>query len=124
MMAEAFHEAGYIEKWGKGIGIVMEVCRDADIPEPVFTVRQNGLDVAFVLNGDTNTPAVRNKGLTESQKAVLEAVKNGCRTRAEISAVTFLSDATVKRAIGTLIDIRLLKRIGAKRTGYWEIIDE
>jgi len=77
----------------------------------VFDVRQNGLNVTF-FNKDGQQSFSEVKGLTDSQKAVLDAIRNECRTRAEISSATGLSDPTVKRVISVLMDSRLIRREG------------
>lgn len=36
LIAEVFHRAGYVERWGRGTNRVIEMCRQAGTPEPEF----------------------------------------------------------------------------------------
>src|SRR6185437_9373907 len=43
LIADVFFMAGYIESWGRGINIMMEGCKDYNIPEPLIIEEQGGL---------------------------------------------------------------------------------
>ncbi|MBR3476235.1 MAG: hypothetical protein IKH39_03640 [Candidatus Methanomethylophilaceae archaeon] len=118
LMAEAFHEAGYIEKWGKGIGMIIESCKEAGLPVPIFQVRQNGLDVTIENPSAETVPA----GLSDAEEAVMRAIMNGCRTRTAISAETGFSDAKVKRAISSLTESNRIRREGSNKNGRWVVL--
>ena len=49
-MAAVFHEAGFSESWGKGIGMMLEACKKNGNPPPEFIVRHGGLEILFEAN--------------------------------------------------------------------------
>ena len=121
-LAEAFHEAGFIEKWGKGIGMVLETCVNAGLPKPTFETYFKGLRVTFIDKEEKEPgPSIE---LTESHMAVLDAIKNGCRTRLAISEFTGLTNATIKRNLHDLIASERIRREGSNKRGYWLILDK
>ena len=82
-------------------------------------------------NDDTINHQVNITKLSDRQRRIYEAIKNGTindTINDTINAQT-LSDAlgasviTVKRDLYVLRDLNLIKYIGSNKTGHWEIVD-
>ncbi|MBU6159329.1 MAG: hypothetical protein KGP35_09935 [Bacteroidetes bacterium] len=48
-LASAFFRAGLIETWGRGTLKIIEECKSANIPSPIFQKDVNGITVTFKL---------------------------------------------------------------------------
>lgn len=46
-LAEAFYKAGFVERWGKGINAVLNVCAENNLPMPLFKEDSKGLRVTL-----------------------------------------------------------------------------
>ena len=63
IIADVFHRAGLIEKWGRGTNRVIEMCKKHGVPPPLFEERQGFLIVTFraqlVAEGAAGTSGAR-----------------------------------------------------------------
>lgn len=118
-MAEAFYEAGYIEKWGKGISTVLEQCTLSGIPAPTFTVRQNGLDVEFV--GKLHSISdIADTDLTPRERTIMDMIRNGeFTTIKEVSQKLSVSHGTVESTLKSLTEKGMIIRVGSTKSGSW-----
>ena len=120
-MAEAFYEAGYIEKWGKGISTVLEQCTLSGIPAPTFTVRQNGLDVEFTGN-IPHVPDIADTELTSREMYLLDMIRNGeFTTIKDVSRKMSVSHGTVESTLKSLTEKGMIIRVGSTKSGSWKI---
>ena len=72
---------------------------------------------------DTLNPSSRKIGMSEAQRAVYDSVKkDNSITINEIILKTGLSRPTVTRALKSLQEMEMIRRIGSKKTGHWEVI--
>ena len=62
-------------------------------------------------------------GLSEREKKVLELLRQDpTLTRAKMAGILGCSDATIKRALGSMVQKNVIRRIGANKKGEWIII--
>ena len=62
-------------------------------------------------------------GLSEREKKVLELLgQDPTLTRAKLAGILGCSDATIKRALGSMVQKNVIRRIGANKKGEWIII--
>lgn len=47
-IAKVFFRAGYIEEWGRGTVNVVKYCKEAGLPEPVYTDKWGGIAAIFI----------------------------------------------------------------------------
>ncbi|MCL2711974.1 MAG: hypothetical protein FWD37_01700 [Methanomassiliicoccaceae archaeon] len=126
-MAKVFYDAGRIEKWGIGIGMIMRSCRNAGMPDPKFEIFSDGLRVTFrpAAKLKIHSATANTEGLTPSEKKVYAVIAEGKFTTAEEAASSLgLSVVTVKRTTVKLKEKGLIRRTGSKKTGDWESICE
>ena len=61
--------------------------------------------------------------LSATEQDVLKAIKdNNSVTRLQLSKIVNKSEATVQRAISTLVKGHYIKRVGSNKRGYWKIL--
>jgi len=124
-MAEVFHKAGYVEAWGKGIDLIRKECRENGNPDPIFNVRQGGLDVRFTPNRiiEYKIPVKLPVGLTDKEIRVCELInKDKGITFIEIAERLGISESTVERTVRSLIKKSIIMRLGSKKTGSWKFL--
>jgi ATP-dependent DNA helicase RecG len=79
IIADVFHRAGLIEKWGRGTNRVIAMCRDAGIPAPEFEETAGAAVVRFrVKVGPTPqvTPQVPDKYPTSARQVLTALAKS------------------------------------------------
>jgi ATP-dependent DNA helicase RecG len=92
-VANAFFRAGMIEAWGRGIERIMEACRAAEVPAPVWRYEHTGLWVEFAyrvrgeVTGEVGPqPESRPESRPESlEVGVLSLLARGPMAKAELS---------------------------------------
>ena len=89
--------------------------------QPIFEATEDFLKTdLFRLKGHRDP---KNDPLNKIQVHLLNALKTKPKANyATLATILDVSPATVKRNIQKLKNIGALKRIGSKKTGYWEVI--
>ncbi len=124
LIADLFHRIRYIEKWGRGIKLILS-------KEPKTKFEEIGSHFIVSLKRKTapETPA-RTKGVTEkvtekvteNQEKILELISTNRQiTVIELAKETGISRKSTLSNISKLKQKKLLKRIGPDKGGYWEI---
>jgi len=143
-IAATFFRAGLIEAWGRGTIKIMQACKLAGLPAPVFTYEPSGLTIEFkgkVAKGTTRkaqkatqetTREVQETTRKTTQKTsqkmgdrIIEIIKaNPAMGRSELSNLLGdISEGGVRYHLEKLKARGIIKRVGADKGGYWEIID-
>ncbi len=131
-IANVFYRAGYIEHWGRGIQKICDACKELGAEPPVYELLGNGLRLHFkalasALIDEAKTPKVHDEPIDEPKEnllneKIIRLLRNEPNiTYDELVVETGVSRSTIKRAIGNLAADGLVKRIGGKRYGHWEI---
>ena len=117
LIAQAFHFAGVIERWGTGTTRIVRLCREQGLPAPEFTHWQGGLRVTFLK--DPYTPErLRRMGLNERQiKAVLYVKGQGRISNREYQELVGVSKRTASRDLDNLVERGILERVGETGKG-------
>ena len=131
-IANAFFKAGFIEAWGRGIEKICESCKEYGIPLPVYTIRTS--EMMVMLKGQiSKAPSKYQKlqngalegALEERENSVLRMIlEKPDITQFEIGEYLNLSKKAVQIVIKELITKNKIIRVGGKRYGRWEIINE
>ncbi len=120
-IANALFRSGYIESWGRGTIKIINECKKAGIPEPVFTYDSSDISVEF-RKDIYNEKYMHSLDLNERQvKAVLYVKKKGRITNKEYQEINNTTDRTALRDLETLIEMNIIKRIGEKKGAYYEL---
>lgn len=119
IMAEVFHEAGFVEKWGKGIGTVLAACDDAELPQPTFEVFFKGLLVTF---NEKPIDALIPIELTQRERVVLEMIRKGeFTTNIGMAEKLSVSRSAMESTMRSLKSKKLIERVGSDKNGHWRI---
>lgn len=102
------------ESWGRGTIKIINECRQAGIPDPVFNYDSSDISVEF--RKDIYFPEYLDSlGLTERQvKAVLYVKEKGKITNREFQSLYNVSKATATRDLSELENKQLLMNKGTK----------
>lgn len=124
ILADVLYRTGYIEKFGRGIGIIIELCTRAGHPTPEFEDRRGEVVVRFRAAG--YVPPLRiGHDLTERQRRILLALDElGPVSRgqileaigADVASDTVGDDLQVLRGLG------LADGYGHGRGARWKIV--
>lgn len=92
----------------------------------VFVVKPN-ID-PIKLNADPINDPIKNRtgnsGLTEREARVVDMLRNeSTLTRAQMAQILGCSDATIKRALQSLVQKNAIRRIGSRKKGEWLIAE-
>ena len=130
-IANTFFRAGDIEAWGRGIERIFTACKNDGFSTPEFRYDASGIWTTFkfeyperaTTQSDQKTTQKTIQNLTGRQQAILSFIKEHPEaTRKEISESLFTEDC-VKYNLSRLQELGLLKRIGGRKQGYWQIIE-
>ena len=130
-IARVLYLSNYLENWGSGIKRMVDLCREQNVPEPEFTIREATVVVTFrrasyknVTQNDTqNDTQNKHIGTTsrkslKRQRQVANYISNNPYANVEELSTHFdVSIITIKRDIKTIG----IKWVGPSKTGHWEI---
>jgi ATP-dependent DNA helicase RecG len=116
-IANIFHDAGLIERWGHGTVKMVRDCVKAGLPEPTFEENAGGMLVT--LPKDTYSEEYLNKkGLNERQiKGVLHVKEYGSISNNEYQEITGAIKRTASRDLTELVEKSLLIKTGSTGKG-------
>ena len=130
---EPFFRAGEIEAWERGIERIITACKNDGFSTPEFRYDASGVWTTFkfeyperaTTQSDQKTTQKTIQNLTEQQQAMLSFIKEHPEaTRKEISeSLSNITEDGVKYNLSRLQELGLLKRIGGRKQGYWQIIE-
>ena len=123
-IANTFFRAGFIESWGCGIEKICTLCKNYGISEPEYTVHSNDIMMMFKTNDGINdgiNDAANTLSKTDITILALINDKNSI-TAEELCGKTEFSRPTVERTLKKLKELKIIERIGSRKTGYWKIL--
>ena len=116
-IANALFRSGYIESWGRGTLKIIRECKQAGIPEPVFSYDSSDISVEF-RKDIYNEKYLQSLNLNDRQvKAVLFAKEKGKLTNSDYQTLNDVSRETATGDLKQLIDKQLIKPSGQKGAG-------
>ncbi len=148
LIAKVFYLAGFIENWGRGYEKIRNAFAKENLQIPTFEQVRGGVmatiqrEVFVTLNkqnggdngGDVSesdriNDRIKSLQLTDNQVKVFYFIKEGDRINEENDRITVgyiseklnLSAPTVQRIMKALEQKGLIRRIGSRKTGYWQI---
>ena len=115
LIAMLFYDAGLIERYGSGIGRMLDECRRLSFPPPEFDEFQAGFQVVF--HKDIYTEKhLAEMGLNPRQsKAVHYSREHGSITNKEYQDLNAVSNKTAYLDLNDLMDKGMLKAAGSGR---------
>jgi ATP-dependent DNA helicase RecG len=121
LIAHALFLIKFIEQWGTGTLRMIEVCREAGLPEPEFAELSGAFVVTFRQSRLTRE-YLEGLGLSPRQIAAVEYLRTRGRiTKREYVAVTGASARTAVAELHTLVDKGLLVPTGQGRARHYRL---
>ncbi len=122
LLAESLYLARYIEKAGSGTERMIELCREAGLPEPTFELRAGSFVVT--LWRDWMTEAVlAGLALNERQQRVVALVKTGGRIgNLDYQQRFAVSKPTASRDLEDMVSKGVLEKVGTTGKGTYYVI--
>ena len=152
LIAEAFYYAGFIENWGRGFEKIHNAFIAEKLKLPTFATHTGGFEVdilrekyvvmsgydkimdrAGALNVTDGTINIIEQ-LTDRQKNILKLLGyydtdgtlngalNGALNSAALEEKLGIPRRSLTRELNDLVSKGLIRRVGAKKNGYWEIV--
>lgn len=135
-IAEFFKNMGWIEKYGSGIGRIINYFKEANLPVPTFENHSGGfLVTVYAPDNENSKMKVVEKvvekdvekvveNLTDNQIKIIQLIeKNKFVSAKEIAATIKISHRKVQENMLKLKSSGRIKRIGPAKGGYWEVIE-
>ena len=131
IIADLFHRMDKVEEIGSGIDRMRNLLRDANLKEPVFEMTTFFRtifyrDPEYALKGEVEDIArertrVKTRGKTRDK--ILGLLRqNSQLTVDEMADILEITIKDVEWQIKKLKDEGLLKRVGSRKEGYWEVV--
>jgi len=123
LLAESLYLARYIERVGSGTQTMIELCREAGLPEPQFEQRE-GFFVTTIWRDWLTPEILAGMNLNERQvKAVKHAKMTGRITNALYREITGVSDSTALREIRQLTHLGIFQKVGdTGQSAYYVVV--
>jgi len=115
-----------IEKWGSGLRRIYEECEKHNVKVD-FNVMKYGFSIVFHRGrtnfGDGVKDGVKDGvNLNINQKKIMFLIKNNPSiTSKELSKEIGINTRNIEKNISKLKKLKLLKRIGSDKTGFWKV---
>ncbi|GHV57612.1 transcriptional regulator [Deltaproteobacteria bacterium] len=133
LLAQLMYYSKDIESFGTGLKRIAAACKEVGV-NVEFLMKKRGFAVAFyrpdenfLTTGKTSgvvRNVARNDVLNKPEKMILEAIaENHTITAEQLAVAVKKSGRTVQRYLNSLQNKNVIRRVGAKKGGRWEIID-
>jgi len=129
LIAELLHRVHFIEKWGRGIKLILSKEPDAEFSEVgtkfITTFKRKSYYEGKKVGEKVVEGSQKKLGekLGENEKRIIEfVVKNKFVTIPELSKLLGISTTAVENNLAKLKAKGILKRIGPAKGGYWEVV--
>lgn len=126
LIAEMLHRVHFIEKWGRGIKLMLSKEPDTEFSEVgtkfITTFKRRSYfegKKEFEKLGENGIEGITQK---TTQKIIEAVTKKSDITQKELAAVIGITEDGVKYHITRLRKKGVLKRIGPDKGGYWEVV--
>ncbi len=122
LIAEALYLTRYIERVGSGTQTMIELCREAGLPEPQFEQR-GGFFVVTLWRDWLTDRVIAELGLNERQRQAIVYLKSrGFITNAEYRTTLRTTRATAKRDLESLAIKGIVRLKGSGRGSHYELL--
>lgn len=122
MLADVCFKVGYIDSWGRGTIKIIEACKEAGLPEPVWKEEQGGF-LSKISKDWFTEDQLKKLGLNKRQiKAVEFVKKNGKIANKDYQKLNDVSKKTASRDLSEMVELNVLKSSGVLGAGaFYEI---
>ena len=122
LIAEMLHRVHFIEKWGRGIKLILFKEPDTEFSE-VGTKFITTFKRRSYLEGKKGFEKLGENRTQKTTQIIIEAITiKSDITQKELATIIGITEDGVKYHITRLRKQGLLKRIGPDKGGYWEVL--
>jgi ATP-dependent DNA helicase RecG len=122
LIAEMLHRVHFIEKWGRGIRLILSKEPDTKFSE-VGTKFITTFKRKSFIEDKQELEKGKEKTTQKTTQKIIEAIVNKSDiTQKELAAVIGITEDGVKYHVTRLREKGVLKRIGPDKGGYWEVV--
>jgi len=124
IIADLFAKIHFGEKMGTGFERIREICQKENTPFPEIEFNENYFYVTFMQSREYLKLAKKEiPGTTQktTQKIIALIRQNPSITREELAKILNITPDGVKYHLNNLKKKGILKRIGGRKGGYWEV---
>ncbi|MBO5809644.1 MAG: putative DNA binding domain-containing protein [Bacteroidales bacterium] len=133
LIANVLYLSTYLEKWGSGVSRIMDVCKQHNVPEPIYEDRGGFIHIIFKRNSYKGDDEPQNepqnepqktylKKLSDRQRRIINAIQSEPRlTKQEIAQIISVSESTVSREIKKINNYISVYWSGPSKGGNWII---
>jgi uncharacterized membrane protein len=122
LLAESLYLARYIEKAGSGTERMIELCREAGLPEPTFELRAGSFIVTLWRDWLTNAVFAKLR-ISDRQRMAIEFMKrHGKITNSEYREAVGASRATASRDLDELLTLGVVEKVGTTGRGIYYVL--
>ena len=112
LIAESLYLVRYIERAGSGTQAMIELCREAVLPEPDFEQRQGSFVVTLWRDWLTDEVMAQLHLNDRQRQAIAQVRATGSISNAQYRDVTGISERTASRELRQLGNLGVLERVG------------
>ena len=121
LIADVFYKAGFIESWGRGTQRIIDTCIKEGLPAPVYEYKMGFLYLIFS-NERINE---RINELSDMEREVYQILREEPTIRQiDLANRLDLTEQYIRKLIKKLKEHGWIERIGARKNGYWKIIEK
>lgn len=119
LIAEPLYLARYIERAGSGTQTMIELCREAGLPEPSFEQR-SGFFVITLWRDWLTDDVLSSHGLNKRQKQVIDSLRIQDKiTNADYQKTYAVSKRTATLDLSELVAMKLIDKVGTTGKGVY-----
>ncbi len=123
LIAHTLYLSKDIERWGSGLKRINDACTDDGV-KVEFQELKSGFLVIFYRKEEGPKRVLKEvlKGLTENQEIIIKEIKKNPKiTSEELAKIVGISSRKIRDNIKKLKNAGLIRRVGGRKEGYWEI---
>ena len=125
-IAEFFKEMGWIERYGSGVGRIINYFKEANMKVPEFRNISDGFQVTvFADEEKSDVSEMLPDNLTDNQRMILENIKIKPNiTSEELSEIVGVRANRIRDNLARLKNEGIIERAGSRKKGFWVIKHE
>ena len=131
-IVNVFFRCGYIESWVRGYFKIQELCKQVNAKLPVPENLSGGISVVCNASDqylrlaeqfDDGVGGMQDTRKETTQKILAAIDTNPFVTREELAQICEISSDGIKWQLKQLKENNIIRRVGADKGGYWEIVN-
>ena len=125
LIAHVFYLCGQVEKWGRGTLDMIQECKKADVPEPIYDEVGGSFSIIFPLKEPLRGYEAKKKPavpLTIRQEKILHVLEYGPLSTQELIKLVKinLSERAVRLELSKLEKMNLIRSTGSTKKRFWQ----